>query len=81
MASIVPFGNMNNHPTRVTTISEIGAIVRARRREQGLTQHDLADVSGSGFRFISELERGKASAEAGKVLRVLKELGLRVFIE
>ena len=72
---------MNKQPTIVTSVSDIGTVVRARRREQGLTQHDLADVSGSGFRFISELERGKASAEAGKVLRVLKELGLRVFIE
>jgi HTH-type transcriptional regulator/antitoxin HipB len=72
---------MNKPSTNVTSMSDIGNIVRARRREQGMTQHDLADVSGSGFRLISELERGKASAEAGKVLRVLKELGLHVFIE
>jgi HTH-type transcriptional regulator / antitoxin HipB len=72
---------MNEPPAIVTSMRDIGAVIRARRRAQGLTQKDLADVSGSGFRFISELERGKDSAEAGKVLRVLKELGLRVSIE
>ena len=72
---------MNQKPPQVASMTEIGVLIRNRRHAQGLTQRDLADVCGFGFRFISELERGKESVEAGRVLRVLKELGLRITIE
>ena len=55
----------------------LGAAVRQARKAHGLTQADLA---GTGPRFISELERGKASAELGKVLDVLAVLGLRLLL-
>ena len=44
----------------------------------GLTQLDAAGLCGVGERFLSELERGKQSAELGKVLQVLRRLGLRL---
>lgn len=47
-----------------------------RRREIGLSQADLAMASGTGLRFIGELERGKESVELGKALTVLANLGL-----
>ena len=34
-----------------------------------------------GMRFLSELERGKATAELGKVLKALQTLGLEVVIQ
>ena len=34
-----------------------------------------------GTRFLSELERGKATAELGKVLKALQTLGLEVVIQ
>ena len=33
------------------------------------------------MRFLSELERGKATAEVGKVLSALDQLGLEVIIQ
>ena len=47
----------------------------------GLTQRDAAGLCGVGERFLSELERGKASASLGKTLQVLKRLGLRVQVQ
>ena len=58
----------------------LGAAVRQTRKTHGLTQAELAGLAGTGPRFISELERGKASAELGKVLDVLAVLGLQLLL-
>jgi y4mF family transcriptional regulator len=60
---------------------ELGAVVRTERKALGLTQSDLAAACGLSVRFVSELERGRATAGVGRVLRVLKMLGLAVVIE
>jgi y4mF family transcriptional regulator len=62
----------------VKTPENLGKLVRAARRFQGLTQTELAGVSGTGVRFISDLENGKPSCHLGKVLRVLAMLGIAV---
>jgi y4mF family transcriptional regulator len=66
-----PFGN-------ICTPEQLGAAVRARRRELGLTQDDLAGLSGVGLRFLGELERGKATIQLGKTLQILGDLGLEL---
>ena len=58
----------------------LGVAVRHARKTHGLTQTELAGLAGTGPRFISELERGKESAELGKVLDVLAVLGLRLLL-
>jgi y4mF family transcriptional regulator len=55
---------------------EIGQIVRATRKQMSVTQADLALTSGTGLRFIIDLERGKPTCQIGKVLTVLKTLGI-----
>ena len=59
---------------------EIGKIVKKERKALGLTQADLALTSGTGLRFISDLENGKPTCQLGKTLIVLKTLGLRIDI-
>ncbi len=49
----------------------LSAFVKAKRREQGWTQIQLADYAGVGLRFIRELEQGKASLRLDKVNQVL----------
>ena len=61
--------------------AEIGRIVRAARRAQGLRQDQLAGAAGVGVRFLSELERGKTTVRLAKVLAVLDALGCSVRIE
>lgn len=60
----------------LTSAADIGRLVRETRRRQGLTQTDLAVASGTGVRFVVDVEKGKETAQVGKVLRVLKMLGL-----
>lgn len=62
------------------TAKELGIIVKARRKEFGITQAYLAAVSGTGVRFIIELEQGKETVQLDKVLKVLKALNLEIKI-
>jgi y4mF family transcriptional regulator len=68
-----PIGN-------ISSVADIGKFVAARRKKQGLTQADLAGLSGCGLRFIGELERGKGTLQADKVLQVIRLLGLDVVL-
>jgi y4mF family transcriptional regulator len=56
----------------------IGELVHETRKSLGVTQKDLALTSGTGLRFIIELEKGKETAEIGKVLTVLQTLGIQL---
>ncbi len=68
-------------PHVIHSTGELGTLIRAERKTLGLTQSDLAAACGLSLRFISELERGRASAGIGRVLHVLAMLGLAVVIE
>jgi HTH-type transcriptional regulator/antitoxin HipB len=57
---------------------DIGKLVRETRKDLGATQKELALTSGTGLRFIIELEKGKETAEIGKVLTVLQTLGIQL---
>lgn len=60
----------------VRSAADIGALVHRRRMELRMTQQDLANMVGSSRRFISELEDGKETAQIGKVIGVLSNLGI-----
>lgn len=66
---------------QITSEQDLGACVRSRRSELELTQGELADVSGVTLRFVSELERGKATAQYDGIRRVLASLGLDLYVE
>lgn len=65
-------------PVTIDTSLTLGAAIRRRRVELGLSQGALADVARTTLRFISELENGKASAQLDGVLRVLTALGIEL---
>ena len=58
------------------TPKQIGELVKSIRKQMGATQKDLAMTSGTGLRFIIELEQGKPTSQIGKVLTVLNTLGV-----
>ena len=60
------------------TTEQIGALVRTTRKTIGATQKDLALTSGTGMRFIIDLEKGKSTCQLGKVLTVLRTLGISI---
>ena len=60
------------------TPSDLGAVVRDRRKQLGLDQAELAKMVGTSRQWIIGIERGRARAELGLVLRTLEALGLRI---
>lgn len=70
----VPFG-------KVADAAALGRLIRARRKASGVTLGQAAGLAGVGIRFLSELERGKATASLGKTLRVLERFGLELYVE
>ena len=60
------------------TVQEIGQLVRESRKRLGVTQKDLALTSGTGLRFVIDLEKGKETCQIGKVLTVLQTLGIQI---
>ena len=64
----------------VNKVKKIGALVKNARKEQGLTQAQLAATTGVGVRFVRELEQGKDSCHVGKSLLVLSMLGLDITV-
>lgn len=69
------------HREPITNSAALGARIRARRKELELTQGEVADVSQVTLRFVSELERGKATAQYAGIQRVLAALGLDLYLE
>jgi y4mF family transcriptional regulator len=60
------------------TAKQIGAIVKQVRKNMEATQKDLALTSGTGLRFIIELEKGKPTCQLEKTLTVLNTLGIKI---
>lgn len=60
------------------TTAQIGELIRNTRKKLGVTQRDLALTSGTGMRFIIDLEKGKETCEIGKALAILNTLGIKI---
>ncbi len=69
------------HVDPVRTTDELGKLIRGVRKSQHLTLEKVSGISNLSMRFLSELERGKETAELGKVLKTLSQLGLEVIVQ
>ena len=61
--------------TSIRSPHQLGAALRAARKQIGLTQPQLALAAGVGVRFIVDLEAGKPTLRLENVLRVIDALG------
>ena len=61
---------------RVRTPSELGALIRDYRTRHKLDQKSLAETVGVSRQWIVDIEKGKAGAPLGLVLRTLGALGI-----
>ena len=59
----------------IRSSQQLGAALRAARKQLGLTQPQLALAAGVGVRFIVDLEAGKPTLRLENVLRVIDALG------
>lgn len=60
----------------IDNTADLGLAIRRARVAQGFTRDELALVTGLSPKFITQVEGGKPTAQIGKVLQLLQELGI-----
>ena len=68
-------------PYRVYTPESLGAAIRHYRTEAGLSQAQLAEMAGLNRTYLSNLESGKETEQVRRMLRVLRQLGVRMTLD
>jgi transcriptional regulator with XRE-family HTH domain len=66
---------------KITSVTELGMLVRATRKSVDMRMDDLAATSSLSKQFVNDLELGKPGVQLGKVLQVLQELGVHIYID
>ena len=66
---------------KITDSKSLGQSIRARRKELGYTQKYLSEYTGLSITFISQLERGKPTAEIEKTIQLIHILGMDLMVE
>ncbi|MFN5268793.1 MAG: helix-turn-helix domain-containing protein, partial [Hyphomonadaceae bacterium] len=55
---------------------QLGAVIQSARVRQGMTQSELAGISGTQQKTISAIENGSVGVKLGTLLRVIACLDL-----
>lgn len=66
---------------KIVDAKSLGQVIRNRRKELNYTQAFLSEFTGLSVTFISDVERGKPTAEIGKIMQLLHILGMDVLVE
>ncbi|MCP4551115.1 MAG: helix-turn-helix transcriptional regulator [Bacteroidetes bacterium] len=66
--------------TKINNPKELGQHLLKERKNLKLTQKEISEFSDVGRKFIIELEKGKATAQLGKVFELLNSLGLELHL-
>lgn len=66
---------------KVIDSKSLGRAIRERRKELKYTQAYLSEFTGLSVTFISDLERGKPTAEIEKTIRLVNVLGMDLLVE
>jgi len=59
---------------------DIGAAIRARRKQLGMTQQDLAEIAGLQRQTISRVEAGNGAVTITTVARIADVVGLDLIV-
>lgn len=65
----------------IQSVAVFGQVVRAVRKVGGVRQDDVAGSVGVSHVYLRDLEHGKETAQMGRALQVLAELGIRMELE
>jgi len=66
---------------KITDTDTLGKLLRKKRKSQQMTIDDVSMFTGLSSRFISEVERGKLTAEIGKILQLMQAVGVDFFAD
>jgi len=61
---------------KIRTASDLGLLLRERRRELGLTQAELAERIGASRQWVIRVEQGNQRSDVGLVLKAIATLRL-----
>ena len=59
-------------------MEEIGKLIAERRKKKGLSQQDLAEMSGISPRTINSVEQGKSNPSINVLNKMVRPLGFVV---
>jgi y4mF family transcriptional regulator len=65
----------------IRTTEDLGHLIQAQRKRQGLRQADLAAMVGVSHVFLGDVEKGRPTVSLGRVLQVLDELGITLIAD
>ncbi|MCL2827020.1 MAG: helix-turn-helix domain-containing protein [Eggerthellaceae bacterium] len=65
---------------RVICTADIGSFLKKTRKAIGLTQEDVASISGVGLSFIHDLEHGKKAIQFDSLMKVISRLDCELAI-
>ena len=68
------------YPYRVRLVKYLGKAIQDTRKKKKMRQSDLADITGTSVKFISDVERGKESVQMDKTFVLLRALGLKLYV-
>ncbi|OQY11612.1 MAG: transcriptional regulator [Desulfobacteraceae bacterium 4572_19] len=68
------------YPYQIRLPRYIGTAIRNVRKKKNMTQKDLSDITATSVKFISDVERGKATVQMDKTFDLLRALGLKVYL-
>ena len=66
--------------TKINNPKELGEYLCKERKRLQLTQKEISEFTDVGRKFVLELEKGKVTAQIGKVFEVLNGLGLELHL-
>jgi transcriptional regulator with XRE-family HTH domain len=70
-----------NETFRIYTPSSIGTAIRHYRLQAGLSQTELAERAGLHRSYLANLERGPETEQLKRIIRILRQLGVRMVLE
>ena len=67
--------------TTLRSLRDLSMLIRARRRELGLTQEDLATKAGIDTKQVSRLENGAHEPKLSTMLSLLAALDVEILLQ
>ena len=65
----------------ITSVADLGTLVRATRKSAGMRLDDLAATANLSKQFVNDVELGKPGVQLGKVFQLLQELGVYLLVD
>ena len=69
-----------SEPYLVYNAEALGLAVKHFREQAGMTQMELAQKIGISQQYLSEIETGKMTEQAQRLIKMFKLLGVMVFV-